>query len=129
MALAPAPRLRPGDTALAAWLRTQGLDFSARNGQGHTPLHKAAWGGHMHLCAWLHGELGIADSVVDQSGNYAADLATQSKHPEVRGTRCLQAGGSSGSLLRRVCACVCRGVVVEGGAGRVFVGRAHRCGS
>ena len=37
---------------LADWLRQRGLDFHATQRQGHTPLHKAAWGGHVDLCRW-----------------------------------------------------------------------------
>jgi len=39
---------------LAQWLQEScGVDFSVAQTEGHTPLHKAAWGGHTALCAWL----------------------------------------------------------------------------
>jgi len=39
---------------LASWLQDScGVDFSVPQAEGHTPLHKAAWGGHTALCAWL----------------------------------------------------------------------------
>ena len=45
---------------LADWLRQRGLDFHATQRQGHTPLHKAAWGGHVDLCRWRRDECGAA---------------------------------------------------------------------
>lgn len=60
---------------MAAWLSAQALNFGARQQQGHTSLHKAAWQGHEQVCRYLHQEHDLWDDVVDQAGNYAADLA------------------------------------------------------
>jgi hypothetical protein len=36
------------------------VDFAQAQVQGHTPLHKAAYGGQIALCRWLREELGQA---------------------------------------------------------------------
>mmetsp|Transcript_41629 Transcript_41629/g.100235 ORF Transcript_41629/g.100235 Transcript_41629/m.100235 type:complete len:326 (-) Transcript_41629:15-992(-) len=71
---------------LAKWLAKQpGLDYTANQRQGHTALHKAAWGGHMALLRYLRNEHGLWDDSVDDAGNYAADLADMAN--TVRHTR------------------------------------------
>jgi hypothetical protein len=61
---------------LARWLDRQPLiDFSSRQRQGHSALHKAAWGGHVALCRYLHEEHHLWDDVQDDAGNFAADLS------------------------------------------------------
>ncbi|EOD06369.1 hypothetical protein EMIHUDRAFT_219234 [Emiliania huxleyi CCMP1516] len=40
-------------------LRQRGLDFHATQRQGHTPLHKAAWGGPVDLCRWRRVVCGV----------------------------------------------------------------------
>jgi len=61
---------------LAIWLAKQpGIDFYKRQRQGHTPMHKAAWGGHLALLRYLRDEHGLLDDIQDYAGNYAADLA------------------------------------------------------
>jgi len=61
---------------MVKWLKQfPGIDFTLRQRQGHSPLHKAAWGGHIALISWLRDECGLMDDTPDQAGNYAADLA------------------------------------------------------
>jgi len=62
---------------LARWLRSVqgGLDFELKQRNGHTPLHKAAWGGHLALVKFICRELEVDDASVDDGGNYAADIA------------------------------------------------------
>jgi ankyrin repeat protein len=50
--------------------------------QGHTPLHKAAWGGNIPLMAYYCIEHGVLDTVQDTCGNYAADLALMGGHKD-----------------------------------------------
>ena len=67
---------------LAKWLSQQkGVDFHAKQRQGHTPLHKAAWGGHIELLRYLRDVHGLMDDVQDDAGNYAADLADMANTP------------------------------------------------
>ena len=51
------------------------VNVRARQQQGHSCSHKAAWGGHLALCRHLHTKYGLYDDAPDQAGNYAADLA------------------------------------------------------
>ena len=61
---------------LAGWLSDQpGMDFQAKQRQGHTALHKAAWGGHLALCEYLRTKHNLWDDSIDDAGNHAADLA------------------------------------------------------
>jgi Ankyrin repeats (3 copies)/DnaJ domain len=61
---------------MAKWLsKLPRIDFTLRQRQGHSPFHKAAWGGHIALLRWLRDEYGIQDDTPDFAGNYAADLA------------------------------------------------------
>ena len=48
--------------------------------QLHSPLHKAAWGGHLDLCCYLHEIVGLWDDRPDAAGNYAVDLARMAQH-------------------------------------------------
>jgi ankyrin repeat protein len=72
---------------LARWLAEQSLvDFSSRQRQGHSALHKAAWGGHVALCRYLHEEHNLWDDAQDDAGNFAADLcdmANTARHADV----------------------------------------------
>jgi hypothetical protein len=66
----------------AKWLAQQaGIDFCMKQRQGHTPLHKAAWGGHLALLRYLHSEHGLWDDCQDDAGNFAADLADMAHTP------------------------------------------------
>jgi ankyrin repeat protein len=68
---------------LACWLAEQpGIDFALRQRQGHTPLHKAAWGGHLALIHFLRSEHDLWDEHQDDAGNYAADLADMANTPK-----------------------------------------------
>lgn len=67
---------------LAKWLaRQDGVDFSLRQRQGHTPLHKASWGGHVALLRYLRDKHGLLDTIQDYAGNFAADLADMANTP------------------------------------------------
>ena len=51
----PSERAGPEGVELlptARWLRGLGVDFHAVQRQGHSPLHKASWGGHLAFCRW-----------------------------------------------------------------------------
>jgi hypothetical protein len=66
--LGTAPKERAGTDGeslipMARWLRGHGLDWLAPQRQGHRPLHKASWGGHLQLCRWLRDECGALDDV------------------------------------------------------------------
>jgi hypothetical protein len=58
------------------------LFAKSANAQGHTPLHKAAWGGHPCLCRWLISACGASDDVRDSAGGLAADAARMAGHRE-----------------------------------------------
>ena len=61
---------------LTKWLAKQpGIDFTMQQRQGHTPLHKAAWGGHLALIQYLRNDQNLWDNIQDDAGNFAADLA------------------------------------------------------
>ncbi|KAL1523893.1 hypothetical protein AB1Y20_018812 [Prymnesium parvum] len=84
----PAERAGPAGEALlpmAAWLRRHGVDWAAAQRQGHRPLHKAAWGGHLALCRWLRDVCGARDDAPDLSGNWAADVAEMAGHAALAG--------------------------------------------
>lgn len=67
---------------LASWLAEQpGIDFQCRQRQGHTALHKAAWGGHLALIKYLHTHHDMWDDVVDEAGNYSASLSDMANTP------------------------------------------------
>lgn len=82
--LGTVPRERAADIMpMARWLQSCGLDFAAVQRQGHRPLHKAAWGGHLVLCQWLRDECGACDDAQDEGGNFAADVAEMAGHADV----------------------------------------------
>ncbi|CAB9521911.1 Ankyrin Repeat [Seminavis robusta] len=76
-----------GVLPLANYMHEQGgLSYSStpdnQQNQGHTPLHKAAWGGNVALLQYFCQEHGVYDNVQDASGNYAADLALMGGNTE-----------------------------------------------
>lgn len=76
------PKIEEDLVPLAEWLAQQpGVTFQCRQKQGHTPLHKAAWGGHLALIQYLHRRQGLWDDTRDHAGNYAADLADMANTP------------------------------------------------
>jgi ankyrin repeat protein len=54
--------------------------FHAKQTQGHTVLHKAAWLGHIALVRYLHQHHNVWDDLPDVSGNYAVTLAEMARH-------------------------------------------------
>lgn len=54
--------------------------FHAKQTQGHTVLHKAAWLGHYALIRYLHECHDVWDDSPDHSGNYAVTLAEMARH-------------------------------------------------
>eukprot|EP00934_Nitzschia_sp_Nitz4_P003086 Nitzschia sp. Nitz4//scaffold60_size111251//8023//9384//NITZ4_004135-RA/size111251-processed-gene-0.23-mRNA-1//-1//CDS//3329555528//3076//frame0 len=72
---------------LAKWLAQQpGVSFHVKQKTGHSPMHKAAWGGHLELIRYFHEEHGLWDDSPDEAGNYAADMADMarsSRHAKV----------------------------------------------
>lgn len=67
---------------MAKWLDSQpGINFRLQQKQGHSPLHKAAWGGHLHLIQYLHHYQDLWDDSPDDAGNFAADLADMANTP------------------------------------------------
>jgi ankyrin repeat protein len=85
--LSPKHRAGPNGIDLipmADWLlHTCKLEFRLPQRQGHTPLHKASWGGHLALVEWLCRELDLIDHKPDHAGNYASDIAEMGHHTEV----------------------------------------------
>jgi hypothetical protein len=85
LAIAPPHRAGPGGRdliPLACYLSKHQLDWSLRQKQGHTALHKAAWMGHVELVQYLHQVHDRWDDEPDASGNYAANLAEMGNHIE-----------------------------------------------
>jgi ankyrin repeat protein len=67
---------------MATWLDSQpGVTFRLTQRQGHSPLHKAAWGGHLSLIQYLHQHQDLWDDSQDDAGNFAADLADMANTP------------------------------------------------
>ena len=68
-----------GVLPLARYLHSLGVRYDSgddnSNSQGHTPCHKAAWGGNIALIKYFRDEHSVMDTVQDQAGNYCADLA------------------------------------------------------
>jgi Ankyrin repeats (3 copies)/Ankyrin repeat len=56
--------------------------FHAKQTQGHTALHKAAWLGHYALIRYLHECHNLWDDAPDHSGNYAVTLAEMARHDD-----------------------------------------------
>ena len=75
-----APRNAPV-VEIARWLHLElKLPMQLVQRQGHSALHKAAWGGHLDLCRYLHESVGMWDDKRDEAGNYAVDLARMAQH-------------------------------------------------
>lgn len=76
-----------GVLPLARYLHSLGVTYESTpansNTQGHTPLHKAAWGGNLPLLRYLRDEHGVYDTLQDQAGNYCADIAKMRGNAEV----------------------------------------------
>jgi ankyrin repeat protein len=76
-----------GVLPLARYLHSLGLTYESTkqncNSQGHTPNHKAAWGGNLALIKYFRDEHGVYDSVQDEAGNYCADIAKMRGNAEV----------------------------------------------
>mmetsp|Transcript_44338 Transcript_44338/g.93129 ORF Transcript_44338/g.93129 Transcript_44338/m.93129 type:complete len:538 (-) Transcript_44338:253-1866(-) len=68
-----------GVLPLARYLHSMGIVYESTpensNTQGHTPNHKAAWGGNLSLLQYFRDEHGVYDVVQDGAGNYCADIA------------------------------------------------------
>jgi ankyrin repeat protein len=68
-----------GVMPLARYLHSHGASYDSSpancNAQGHTPAHKAAWGGNLSLLRYYRDEFGVYDTVQDVAGNYCADIA------------------------------------------------------
>ncbi|EJK69338.1 hypothetical protein THAOC_09414 [Thalassiosira oceanica] len=68
-----------GVLPLARYLNSLGVKYDSSadnsNSQGHTPCHKAAWGGNISLIKYFRDEHSVVDTVQDQAGNFCADLA------------------------------------------------------
>lgn len=60
--------------------------FHAKQTQGHTVLHKAAWLGHYALIRYLHECHDLWDDSPDHSGNYAVTLAEMAQHSDNEST-------------------------------------------
>ena len=75
-----------GVLPLAKYMHANGLSYAStrdnQQNQGHTPLHKAAWGGNIALMEYFCQEHGVCDNLQDTAGNYAADLAIMGGHAE-----------------------------------------------
>ena len=76
-----------GVLPLARYLHSLGVTYESTpansNTQGHTPMHKAAWGGNLPLIRYFRDEHGAYDSLQDQAGNYCADIAKMRGNAEV----------------------------------------------
>lgn len=68
-----------GVLPLARYLESCGVSYSStpenQQNQGHTPLHKSAWGGNVALMEYFRCQHNVHDTIQDSCGNYAADLA------------------------------------------------------
>jgi len=76
-----------GVLPLARYLHSLGVSYESTpqnsNTQGHTPLHKAAWGGNLPLIQYFRDEHGVYDNLQDSAGNYAADIAKMRGNDDV----------------------------------------------
>jgi ankyrin repeat protein len=85
-----------GVLPLARYMHQLGLSYSSspdnQQNHGHTPLHKAAWGGNIALIQYFCHEHFVFDTVQDLAGNYAADSALMGGH--VKAHEWLQQYGS-----------------------------------
>ena len=68
-----------GVLPLARYLNSLGITYESTtdnsNAQGHTCMHKAAWGGNLSLLQYFRDEHNVYDTVQDLAGNYCADIA------------------------------------------------------
>ena len=68
-----------GVVPLARYLNSLGVAYISTtdnsNTQGHTPNHKAAWGGNLPLMQYFRDAHDVYDTIQDAAGNYAADIA------------------------------------------------------
>lgn len=56
---------------MARWLASQpGINFFVKQRQGHTALHKAAWGGHLALVRYFREEIGMWDEKKDDDNHH-----------------------------------------------------------
>ena len=73
-----------GVLPLAQYLHSLGISYTSNvsncNTQGHTPAHKAAWGGNLALLQYYHTVHGVYDTAQDVAGNYCADIARMRKN-------------------------------------------------
>ncbi|KAL3795895.1 hypothetical protein HJC23_002166 [Cyclotella cryptica] len=76
-----------GVLPLARYLHSLGISYDSTpqncNTQGHTPCHKAAWGGNLPLIQYFRDEHGVYDTLQDEAGNYCADIAKMRGNIEV----------------------------------------------
>ncbi|KAL7552951.1 hypothetical protein ACHAWF_016198 [Thalassiosira exigua] len=75
----PAQNDGSGVIPLAHYLHSLGVVYESTmnnsNTQGHTPNHKAAWGGNLPLLQYFRDEHNVYDTVQDTAGNFCADIA------------------------------------------------------
>ena len=68
-----------GVLSLARYLHSLGISYESTiqnsNTQGHSPNHKAAWGGNLSLLQYFRDEHNVYDTYQDLAGNYCADIA------------------------------------------------------
>lgn len=73
-----------GVLPLAQYLHSLGISYTSNptncNTQGHTPAHKAAWGGNLALLQYYHTVHGVYDTAQDVAGNFCADIARMRKN-------------------------------------------------
>jgi ankyrin repeat protein len=73
-----------GVLPLAIYLHTLGISYTSIptncNTQGHTPAHKAAWGGNLSLLQYYRDIHGVHDTMQDVAGNYCTDIARMRKN-------------------------------------------------
>lgn len=76
-----------GVLPLARFLHSLGISYESTpdncNTQGHSPNHKAAWGGNLALIKYFRDEHGVYDTIQDEAGNYCADIARMRGNMEV----------------------------------------------
>ena len=76
-----------GVLPLARYLHSLGVTYESTpansNTQGHTPCHKAAWGGNLPLIRYFRDEHNVYDSLQDRAGNFCADIAKMRGNMEV----------------------------------------------
>jgi ankyrin repeat protein len=92
-----------GVLPLARYLHRAGVSYDSSppncNTQGHTPAHKAAWGGNLALLRYYRDEFGVFDTVQDVAGNYCADIARMRGNVRCRGWLLEHANGRRAESL------------------------------